>query len=84
VTQAHNIWVMENAFIHVAKSEKSAINIDQTVLSTWMTEFSTTLMLWACVTLGFFTSVYKTTHDDVLTNAKVFIDVICVFNIFLK
>jgi hypothetical protein len=28
VTQAPNIWVTENAVIHVEQSEKSAINID--------------------------------------------------------
>jgi hypothetical protein len=55
MTQAHNIWVLENAVIHIEQSEKSAINIDQAAWSVWMTEFSVTLMLWACVTHGFLT-----------------------------
>jgi hypothetical protein len=49
--------MMENAFIHVEQSEKSAVNIEQAAGSIWMTEFSVTLMLWVCVTLGFFNSV---------------------------
>jgi hypothetical protein len=48
---------MENAVIHVEQQEKSAINIDQAAGSTWMTEFSFTLMLWACVTRGIFNRV---------------------------
>jgi hypothetical protein len=58
VTQAHNIWVTENSVTHMEQSEKSAINIDQAAGSMWMTEFSVTLMLWACVTRRlFFNSV---------------------------
>jgi hypothetical protein len=48
---------MENAAIHVEQSEKSAINIDEAAGSMWMTEFSVTVMLWACVSRGFFNSV---------------------------
>jgi hypothetical protein len=54
VTQAHNIWLMENVVIHVEQSEKAVINIDQAAGYMWMTEFSVTLMWWACVTRGFF------------------------------
>jgi hypothetical protein len=45
---------MENGAIHVERLEKSAINIDQVAGSMWMTEFSLTRMLWACITIGFF------------------------------
>jgi hypothetical protein len=37
---------------------KSAINIDQAAGSMWMTELSVTLMLWACITRGFFNSQF--------------------------
>jgi hypothetical protein len=57
VTQAYNMWVMENAVIHVEQSEKNAINLDETAGSMWMMEFSVTLMLWACVTRDFFLTV---------------------------
>jgi hypothetical protein len=36
--------MMENAVIHPEQSEKSAINIEQAARSTWMTEFSVTLL----------------------------------------
>jgi hypothetical protein len=51
----------ENAVINVEQSEKSAINIDQAPGSMWMTEFSVSLMLWACVTLGFSNGVWAAT-----------------------
>jgi hypothetical protein len=57
VTQAHNIWVTENAVIHVEQLEKSAINIDQAAGSMWMMEFSVILMLRACVTRHTFLTV---------------------------
>jgi hypothetical protein len=34
VTQAQNIWEMENDAIHIEQSEKSAINMDQAAGST--------------------------------------------------
>jgi hypothetical protein len=52
--QAHNIWVTENAVIHLERSEKSAIYIDEASGS----------MLWACVTCGFFNSVDSNSQNN--------------------
>jgi hypothetical protein len=57
VTQDQNTRVMENSIIHVEQSEKSVNTRDWASLSIWVTEFSVTLVLWSCVTLGFSNSV---------------------------
>jgi hypothetical protein len=54
VTPPQNIGVTENAVIHVEKSEKSVIDIDQAARSMWMTELSFPQMFRTCVTLAFF------------------------------
>jgi hypothetical protein len=53
VTQDQNTRVTENSIIHVERSEKSVNTRDWASLSIWVTEFSVTLVLWYCVTLGF-------------------------------
>jgi hypothetical protein len=53
VTQDQNTRVTENSIIHVERSEKSVNTRDWASLSIWVTEFSVTLVLWSCVTLGF-------------------------------
>jgi hypothetical protein len=60
--------VTENSVIHIEQSEKSAINIDQAAGSMHMTEFSVTLMLWACVTRGFFNSAWIPVLDFTITH----------------
>jgi hypothetical protein len=57
VTQDQNTRVTENFIIHIERSEKSINTRDWASLSIWMTEFSVTLVLWSCVTLGFSNSV---------------------------
>jgi hypothetical protein len=57
VTQDQNTRVTENSIIHVERSEKSVNTRDWASLSTLVTDFSVTLVLWSCVTLGFSNSV---------------------------
>jgi hypothetical protein len=57
VTQDQNTRVTENSIIHIEQSEKSANTIDWAPLYMRVSEFSITLVLWSCVTLGFFNSV---------------------------
>jgi hypothetical protein len=57
VTQDQNTRATENSIIHVERSEKSVNTRDWASVSTGVTEFSVTLVLWSCVTLGFSNSV---------------------------
>jgi hypothetical protein len=57
VTQDQNTRVTENSIIHVERSEKSVNTRDWASLSICVTELSVTLVLWSCVTLGFFLTV---------------------------
>jgi hypothetical protein len=59
VTQDQNTRVAENSIIHVERSEKSVNTRDWASQSIWVTEFSVTLVLWSCVTLGFSNSVQQ-------------------------
>jgi hypothetical protein len=58
-TQDQNTRVTENSIIHVERSEKSVNIRDWASISIWVTEFSVTLVLWSCVTLGFSNSVKR-------------------------
>jgi hypothetical protein len=44
--QEHNMWALENSVIHVGRAAQSMWMTDFFNLSTWMTEFSVTLMLF--------------------------------------
>jgi hypothetical protein len=60
VTQEHNMHAgTEHSVINVDRSEKSVIHIDWATRPTSMTEFSSTHMLYSCVTLVFFNSVHR-------------------------
>jgi hypothetical protein len=66
VTQDQNTRVTENSIIHVERSEKSVNTRDWASLSIGVTEFSVTLVLWSCVTLGFSNSapsIYVISHN---------------------
>jgi hypothetical protein len=60
VTQDHNTRVTENYVTHIDREAQSLVLTDFSDRSTWMMEFSVTLVFWSCVTLGFFNSVYDT------------------------
>jgi hypothetical protein len=45
VTQEHNMWALENSVIHVGRAVQSMWMTYFSDLSTWMTEFSVTVML---------------------------------------
>jgi hypothetical protein len=57
VTQDHNTRVAENSVTHIDREAQSLVLMDFSDPSTWMMEFSVTLVFWSCVTLGFFNSV---------------------------
>jgi hypothetical protein len=48
--------VTENSVTHIEREAQSLVLTDFSDRSTWMMEFSITLVLWSCVTLGFFNS----------------------------
>jgi hypothetical protein len=50
---------MENSVTHIDREAQSLVLTDFSDRSTWMMEFSVTLVFWSCVTLGFFNSVYS-------------------------
>jgi hypothetical protein len=56
-TQDQNTRVTENSIIHIQRSETSANTLHWAPLSMRVSEFSVTLVLWSCVTLGFSNSV---------------------------
>jgi hypothetical protein len=58
LTQDHNTRVAENSVTHIYKEAQSLVLTDFSDRSTWMMEFSVTLVFWSCVTLGFFNIVY--------------------------
>jgi hypothetical protein len=59
VTQDHNTRMMENSTSHIDREAQSLVLTDFSDCSTWIMEFSVTLMFWSCVTLGFFLTVYE-------------------------
>jgi hypothetical protein len=56
VTQDHNTRVTENAVTHIDREAQSLVLTDFSDRSTWIMEFSDTLVFWSCVTLDFFNS----------------------------
>jgi hypothetical protein len=70
VTQDQNTRVMENSIIHVERSEKSINTRDWASLSIWVTEFSVTLVLWSCVTLGFSNSAVCFSFLDIFCGKR--------------
>jgi hypothetical protein len=56
VTQDHNTRVTENSVPHLDREAQSLVLTDFSDHSTWMMEFSVTLVFWSYVTLGFFNS----------------------------
>jgi hypothetical protein len=56
--QDHNTRVTENSVTHIEREAQSLVLTDFSDRSTWMMEFSVTLVFWSCVTLGFFNSVW--------------------------
>jgi hypothetical protein len=71
MTQDQNTRVTENSIIHVGRSEKSVNTKDWAPLSMWVSEFSVTLMLWSCVTLGFSNSVVSAKIKEKLVSALI-------------
>jgi hypothetical protein len=71
VTQAHNMRVTENSVISIDPAALSMLKADFSDCSMWMTEFSVTHMLWACVTLGFCNS--GDTFPNIFGNAPEYI-----------
>jgi hypothetical protein len=57
VTQDHNTRVTENSVTYIDREAQSLVLTDFSDRSTWMMEFSISLVFWSCVTLGFFNSV---------------------------
>jgi hypothetical protein len=56
-TQDHNTRVTENSVTHIDRETQSLMLTDFSDRSTWMMEFSVTLVFWSCVTLGFLNSL---------------------------
>jgi hypothetical protein len=48
--------VTDNSVTHIDGEAQSLVLTDFSDRSTWMMEFSVTLVFWSCVTLGFFNS----------------------------
>jgi hypothetical protein len=69
MTQDQNTRVTENSIIHVERSEKSDNTRDWASLSIWVAEFSVTLVLWSCVTLGFSSSAQD--HNNMVTENSI-------------
>jgi hypothetical protein len=59
LTQDHNTSVTENSVTHIEREAQSLVLTDFSDRSTWMMEFSVTLVFWPCVTLGCFNSELK-------------------------
>jgi hypothetical protein len=66
VTQAPKTRVTENYVTPVDTEAQSLVLTDFSDRSTWMMEFSVTLVFWSCVTLGFFNSEKKNWFMSVL------------------
>jgi hypothetical protein len=49
--------VTENSVTHIDREAQSLVLTDFSDRSTWMMEFSVTLVFWSCVTLDFLNSV---------------------------
>jgi hypothetical protein len=56
VTQDHNTMVTEKSVTHIDREAQSLVLTDFSDRSTWIMEFSVTLVFWSFVTLGFFNS----------------------------
>jgi predicted permease len=54
VTQDHNTRAMENSVTRIDREVQSLMLKDFSDRSSWMMEFSVTLVFWSCFTLGFF------------------------------
>jgi hypothetical protein len=60
---AHNTRVTENSVTHIDREAQSLALTDFSDRSTWMMEFSVTLVFWSCVTLSFLTVVLRIGRD---------------------
>jgi hypothetical protein len=59
VMQDHNTRVTENSVTHRDREAQSLALTDFSDRSTWMMEFSVTLVFWSCVTFGFLNNENK-------------------------
>jgi hypothetical protein len=76
VTQDHNTRVTENSVTHIEREAQSLVLTDFSDRSTWMMEFSVTLVFWSCVTLGFFLTVLLESINRFKTLNKEYIAVL--------
>jgi hypothetical protein len=66
--QDHNTRVMENSVTHIGREAQSLVLTDFSDRSTWMMEFSVTLVFWSYVTLGFFFNSITGSDDSCFSN----------------
>jgi hypothetical protein len=58
--------VTENSVTHIDREAQSLVWADFSDRSTWMMEFSLTLVFWSCVTLGFFNRVIHNSRNTLV------------------